>query len=279
MASSLALTRFFSADKTITSPAMNRLGAQVARTVLARVMHNMRGAHVDSTVRDQVEALQHDGLVTIPNFLSPADFDEVRAKTEELWEREQANLKTINFGPNTSYILGQDKVPLATELGKFYGDPRLPAILEAVERRPNTFKHRAHRAVERLKQGGPPEAEDPETNLHSDIFFTTHKAWLYLTDVTPECGPLVFVKRSHLLSRKLLSYVYRESCGANTGSRRITKQELQDLGLEETVLTAPRNTLAVANTFGFHRRVRGVPGNERLALHVSLRTNPFFSRR
>jgi len=30
---------------------------------------------------------------------------------------------------------------------------------------------------------------DPQTELHSDIFFNTHKAWLYLDDVRREHGP------------------------------------------------------------------------------------------
>ena len=94
--------------------------------------------------------------------------------------------------------------------------------------------------------------------------------------MTLESGPLVFVKRSHLLSAGALRNVYRESCASNTGSRRISPQELQDLHLEETVMTCPANTLAIANTFGYHRRLRRAPGHTRFAVHVSLRGNPFF---
>ncbi|HEY1598573.1 MAG TPA: phytanoyl-CoA dioxygenase family protein [Pirellulales bacterium] len=276
-----SLTRFFSADKTIPSRTMNRLGAQVARTVMARMMHKMRAprAHVDTSVRDDVETLERDGLLIIPNFLPTATVDDLRRRAEEIWSREQKNIKVFRHGPNSLNVIAEQFAPLRPDLDAFYSDPRLPAIFEAVEHRPNTFDRRAYRALERLVQSGPLDVEDPETFLHSDIFFTTHKGWLYLTDVTPECAPFVFVKGSHLLSGKMLSYIYDESCRQNTGSRRISQRELDDLGLQEITLACPRGTFVVANTFGFHRRVRGVPGNERLGLHVSLRTNPFFSRR
>ncbi len=111
--------------------------------------------------------------------------------------------------------------------------------------------------------------------MHSDIFFNTHKAWLYLRDVDTEIGPLVFVKGSHRLSLGQLGYLYQESVSRAKGSRRITPDELERLGLEETVLVCKANTLVIANTCGYHRRLRGEPGRERLALHWSVRLNPF----
>ena len=274
-----AFTRFFSADKTLPSRAMNRMGTQLARMVLARMMHNLRPARVDPSVAEHVATLERDGMLMIPDFLPLPAFEALRRSTEELCAREQAKVKVVKHGPNTLNVISGETVPLVDELSSFYGDPRLPAIFDAVEHRPNIFASHAHRAIERLQQAGSAEQVDPETVLHSDTFFTTHKGWLYLTDVTLDDGPFVFVKRSHLLSRKLLSYAYRESCQQNHGSRRITPQELEDLHLEETVVTCPRNTFVMANTFGFHRRLRGKPGHERLGLHVSLRANPFFARR
>jgi hypothetical protein len=275
------LARFLSPDKTVPSRATNRLGPHVARTVMARMMHKMRAprVHVDASVRDDVASLKHDGLLIIPNVLPTETVDDLRRRAEEIWSREQKNVKVFRFGPNTLYVIAEQFAPLRPDLGAFYSDPRLPAIFEAVEPRPNTFDRRAYRALGRLVQSGPLEVDDPETLLHSDIFFTTPKGWLYLTDVTPECAPFVFVKTPHLLSGHMRSYIYDESCRQNTGSRSISQKELDDLGLQEVTLACPRGTFVVANTFGFHRRVRGAPGNERLGLHVSVRTNPFFSRR
>jgi hypothetical protein len=273
--------RFFSADKTVPSPIMNRLGAQVARTLLARMMHSMRAtrAQIAPIVSDHIKTLERDGIVVIPNFLPTETIDDLRRRAEAIWEQDHASAKVFHHGPNTFNVLTNEIRPsLPAEMHEFFGDPRVPAMLEAAERRPGRFAKHGYMNIERLCQLGPIEMEDQETQLHSDIFFTSHKGWLYLTDVTPECGPFVYVKGSHRLSPKMLSYVYRESCGRNKGSRRISQQELDDLHLEETVLTCPRGTFVVGNTFGFHRRLRGKPGHERLALHAGMRSNPFFAR-
>ena len=144
---------------------------------------------------------------------------------------------------------------------KFLTEPRLHAILEAAEKRPLGYLA-GHRVLERLIQGpvGEPE-DDPETELHNDTYFSNHKAWLYLNDVEMENGPFVYVKRSHRLSPTQLYYVYRESCTRNQGARRVARDELERLGLQETIVTCPKNTLVIANVFGFHRRLRGRPGS------------------
>ena len=267
--SKLQITRFFTADKTIRSRTANVLGSQVARTALARMVYRARQPHTPPAVDEYVTALERDGLVTIPNFLPEATFEQVARRAEALWNRERARTYQVHNGPTTLHILSRREVPLDSELPEFFRHPVLGGILESVERRRGVFE-RAYQAIEHLEQG--PEGEhDPETDLHSDVFFTMHKAWLYLGDVTPESPPLVYVKRSHLLSAPLLAGVYRESCGVNTGSRRITREEVEKLQLEETVVNCPRNTLAIANTFGYHRRLRGKPGQSRVALHVALR--------
>jgi hypothetical protein len=221
-----------------------------------------------------VATLRDEGSVTIPNFLSPEALEDVTRRTYELMEREQSLVREIHHGPNTLRVLTQRETPIAGELKRFYDDPRLRAIFTAVERTPNAYDH-CHKAIESLEQGQNQEIEDPETKLHSDIFFSTHKAWLYLTDVTPVSAPLVYVNRSRGITPKALGYIYRESCNGNAGSRRITPQELEDLGLTEKVFAVQRNTLVVADTHGYHRRLLGEPGEKRLALHASLRGNPF----
>jgi hypothetical protein len=61
-------------------------------------------------------------------------------------------------------------------------------------------------------------------------------------------------------------------------SRRVTPEELESRGLEETVFTVKANTLVVANVCGYHRRLKGVPGRRRLGVHFSHRRNPFLPR-
>ncbi len=119
------------------------------------------------------------------------------------------------------------------------------------------------------------EKKDPESLVHTDIFFSTHKAWLYMEDVTLEKGPLTFFKTSHLMNSKRLGYEYRNTIGCNERSRRISNEEISDLGLEETKAIVKKNTLVMANVHGFHRRIPGNPGQVRKALIVGYRFNPF----
>src|SRR6185369_7892168 len=134
--SQVKVLRFFSADKVIQSPIMNRMGAQVARTVLARTVYNLRAPRVDPSVSQYVTALQTEGSVTIPNFLSPEAFDTVVQKTHQIMEREKAHSKDIHHGPNTVHVISERDAHFAKDLPEFYGDPRLSAIFNAVERKP-----------------------------------------------------------------------------------------------------------------------------------------------
>jgi hypothetical protein len=66
---------------------------------------------------------------------------------------------------------------------------------------------------------------------------------------------------------------------ADDQSRRITEDEVRQRGLERRIVTCPKNTLLMANTFGYHHRSAGQPGASRRALHMSFRFNPFSSEK
>jgi hypothetical protein len=271
-----SLRQIVSNDKVVDSRLLNVLGVQVQRTVAARLLYNARRTPIDREIADRCRDLSDNGIVVLPDFLPAYEFEGLREESMQLLDADPSKLTVYQHGPNTlelARVVGAEAGQLPSA-GQFLADHRLHALMQAAEKRPVDFTQ-AHCAVERLTQGPLGDREDAETQLHSDTFFNTHKAWLYLTDVEMESGPLVYVKRSHRLTFTHLYYIYQESCRRNTRSRRITPGELERLGLRETVLTCPKNTLVVANTFGYHRRLRGEPGRQRVALHVSLRANPF----
>jgi hypothetical protein len=114
--------------------------------------------------------------------------------------------------------------------------------------------------------------------LHIDTFFNTHKAWLYLSDVTAADGPFVYVPGSHRLDPRRLIGDYLGSllpAPDYAGSRRIAAKELVARGLEEKVYTCVANTLVIANTTGYHRRLKGRAGNVRMAVQLGCRFHPF----
>jgi hypothetical protein len=274
------LGRVFSGDKVIDNTLLNLLGAQVARTVAARMIYSLRSVKVDPSVAAQVAEFQREGVVVLPGFLPPDRFEGVRQEFARL-ASHQDTAKIVTAGPNRLEGLrirdfGRDRLPF---IHGFCDDARLRAIARAAERRPvGDLSSCTER--ECLTQGAGTDQEDPQTILHSDIFFNTFKAWFYLEDVGIEDGPLVFVKGSHRLNPTSLFFTYQHSCRRDRSSdpsRRITARERDRLGLEESILTCAKNTLVIVNTCGYHRRLQGQPGRTRHALHLFLRADPFMA--
>jgi hypothetical protein len=270
--------RLFSRDKLVDSKALNIMGAQVLRTLLARFAYNIRRVAVAEAVTHEVAELRREGIVVLRDFLPPDRFERVRAECAWL-DGQEERIETFKHGPTTVDVIeirnfSQSALPA---IYQFYDDPRLSDIITAAEQRP-LGRLALSGEREYLTQGESGGQKDPETELHSDIFFNTHKVWLYLDDVRGEDGPLVYVKRSHRLTLARLAFVYRDSWKrdpASNPSRRISPDEQRRLHAQETVVTCPKNTLVVVNTCGYHRRLQGQPGRKRYALHLSLRANPF----
>jgi phytanoyl-CoA dioxygenase PhyH len=274
-----ALTRIPSGDKIIESRLLNVLGVQVLRTIAARTIYNARFAHVNDSIKDTVDELRREGIVVWPDFLPTGQFEAVRRESEVLLAKNHGAFVVDMQGPNgveSARVanLGERVLPNTYRL---LADPRLQAVFESAEKR-RLGSLVAYAEIERLIQGPDGAQEDPEARLHSDVFYNTHKAWLYLTDVTAEDGPFAYVRRSHWLTLVQLRHIYAASDRrrrSENHSRRIKAEEIEALGLRETVLTCPRNTLVIANTCGYHRRLRGRPGLTRVAVHLSVRANPF----
>jgi hypothetical protein len=105
------------------------------------------------------------------------------------------------------------------------------ALAAAAERR--SCRGDGGSLIERLTMGVCSEP-DPQTELHVDTFFNTHKMWLHLDDVTTENAPFVYVPGSHLLDRVRLRHEYVASTSRNDTddrSRRVTDEEVRNRGL------------------------------------------------
>jgi hypothetical protein len=269
--------RLFSRDKVIDSTLLNMMGAQVFRTLVARVVYHARRVEVPEEVANEVAELKREGMVIVRDFLSPEHFDRVRAECAWL-DRQQDQIETFRHGPTTleAIAIRNFSERVLPSIYGFYNDPRLHGIVTAAEQRPVNLTEAGER--EYLTHGESGGDADPQTELHSDIFFNTHKAWFYLDDVRTEDGPLAYVKGSHRLTLARLGFVYRDSWKREPGSdpsRRISPEEQRRCDADETVVTCARNTLVVVNTCGYHRRLQGRPGRKRYALHLSVRGNPF----
>ena len=268
------MLRFFTADKLIESQLLNRMGAQVARTAAARWLYNLPSGRVDSSIQEIVDVLRRDGVAVIPDFLTLDHYEGVRQECLELLKKSNQVTKLVQGSTTKEMVpLMDHEVGELPHIDRFFADKRFHKVLEAIEKRPPGLRTGYH-AVEHVVQG-PLGEKDEETDMHSDVFYTSHKAWLYLNDVTPEDAPFAYVKGSHRMTPTQLRYIYKHSLAPRTSSRRITQAELDSFGWKETVLTARANTLVIGNVCGYHRRTRGEPGRERLAIVVSLRGQPF----
>ena len=127
-------------------------------------------------------------------------------------------------------------------------------------------------------------APDPQTQLHSDTFHSTVKAWLFLTDVREDEGPFVYVPGSHRPTRRRLAWERRASLVAARsadaqsaqGSLRISMPSVRRLGFGEArVFAVPENTLVVADTMGFHARGVSARPSARVEIWAYGRRNPF----
>jgi hypothetical protein len=273
--------RLFSRDKVLDSTLLNLMGAQVFRALLARLAYKSRHPAVPDAVADLVADLNRDGIVVLRDFLPAEQFERVRAECAWL-DTQSDQIATSRHGPTTLEAVAIRSFPerVLPSVYGFYNDSRLHGIFTAAEQRPVNLTEAGER--EYLTHGGTVGdaggSIDPQTELHSDIFFNTHKAWFYLDDVCIEDGPLAYVKGSHRLTLARLGFVYRDSWKRKPESdlsRRISPEEQRRCQADETVVTCPRNTLVVVNTCGYHRRLQGRPGRRRSSLHLSIRGNPF----
>lgn len=264
-----------SVAKVVDSALLNRLGIQVARSVVAHGIYATRGVKLrGAATPEQLQTLEQDGIVTIENFLPAERFEALKKEALDLLRTGRPSVYKHGCNQLTQRTVCQkDEAPLLKALAD---DPRLRDLFDWGERMTVDFAATLE-AVEELAQG-PGEETDLETQLHSDIFFHTHKGWLYLEDVVPENAPFVYVKGSHRMPFDRLRWEYEDSVAGNRKSRRITAEEMQSRGLTETVFEAKANTLVVANVCGYHRRLRGVPGHARYGVHFSHRRNPFLPR-
>ena len=266
-------------QKVVRNPLLNLLGAQVARTVAARGLYHARRAPGAAPANARVETLIRDGVVVWEDFLPPRDFQELTAEFLAVLQRSPSPLHQSRDSAWSRLVnVEQMGSRLLPQTFKFLAKPQLRTLIEQAERRPwdCAFK-RCNLQI--VTQGRDP-AEDDQTKLHVDTFFHTHKAWLYLTDVGAEDGCLSVVKTSHRLNLWTLWGTYLHSLRpGDQPSRRISPRELARLGLKETAIVCPANTLVVANVHAFHRRLPGLPGRARLSIHLSARANPLLSGR
>lgn len=262
----------------IGSPSLNRKGLHVGRLKLAhRLAWSRRRRLAKRLLAADREAFDRDGFICIPNFMPKDEFERLRqfliSSEFETREHRQGDTITRRVAVDGSFARS------SAELSKLLANPRWRGLMQYAASTGGDPLYYLQSIVTGLD--GPP---DPQVEFHSDAFHPSMKAWLFLTDVAEDSGPLTYVPGSHLLTperlkwEKLKSETVLEQGDrlSQRGSFRIGGDELHQLGFAQPVKFAvPANTLVVADTFGFHARGRSSQPSVRAELWAYRRRTPF----
>ena len=269
----------FRANPLLGSAALNRRGLHLARVRIAERMAAARRArlapHVDAASR---AAYERDGFLLVEGALPPEDFAALRRDLAERplrsWERREGSTVTRRGSLDMPDIEGR------APLERLMANPLMADLLRYVAGcGGEPLIH-----LQTVLAGGDAAGADPQNSLHMDTFHPTAKAWLYLQDVGPEDGPLLYVPGSHRATPERLAWERELSIGAAhaadpeiaAGSFRVDEEMLGALGYPAPrAMTVPANTLVVANTHGFHARKASTRPTSRSEIYGSLRRNPF----
>ncbi len=265
----------------IGSRMLNRLGLHVARMMAAHGIYRFRQFLLFSSLpKEDRKAFDRDGFLIRNNFLPEPQYE---ALMQQIRDYDGCAREVKEGDTLTRRLLLTNGVsgnfPAYQELMENPEYTCLLAYTSAMNGYPSTF-------LERIIHGAIDGAEDPQKALHKDTFHPTMKAWLFLQDVKQEDGPFHYIPGSHRLSWTRIKWEYHESIRRSTSGRsghsalggafRPTPEDAKTLGLAEPVaLLVKKNTLVIADTMGFHKRGNAEPGQQRIAIWVNSRVNPF----
>lgn len=264
----------------IGSPRLNRLGLHRWRVKLAHAMTNRRRRRLSHLISaEDRAAFERDGFVLHRDLLPAAAFERLRTRlmAHPAASREMTQGDTVT----RRIAIDDDLARELPEVQALLAHPTWAGLTRYVagyDRAPWAY---VQTILSRVCAGDP----DPQTQVHSDTFHPTMKAWFFLTDVAEDDGPFCYVPGSHRATPQRLAWEQAKSLQAHRdpdrlsarGSFRIDVSELPALDLPPPQRFAvPANTLVVADTFGFHARGPSQGSTVRIELWGYDRRNPFF---
>ena len=268
----------FADNPIIGSRRLNRRGLHVARVRLAHGLAESRRRRLAVQVPSEWrERFERDGFVEVRDFLPSDVFKRLQSALLErsFDSRHQQQGDTVT----RRIPIGPELLREIPELEVLLGDKRWKSLLAYVastSAEPLCY-------VQTISVGyaeGPP---DPQLDLHADTFHPSLKAWLFLTDVANDQGPLTYVAGSHELTPERLAWEHARSVAihdsdrlSQRGSLRVTPEELPALGLPQpTRFGVPANTLVAIDTSGFHARGASNRPHVRVEIWAYVRRTPF----
>jgi hypothetical protein len=259
----------------------NQLGLHQYRVQFAHFMTNLRrNMLLFCLPKNERDFFNQNGYVLVENFLPQDDFTLLQKTVKNI----EHFVRICTQGDTHTY-----RVLFTSELYKHYPElqilkynkylKRLFQYTGAAGHAPTLYGECIYNGVDANCT-----KTDPQKNLHSDTFFPTVKAWLYLDDVSDMNGAFHYVEGSHKLTPQRLKWEYDMSLKATNstdsytkkGSFRVEENELSTLNLPQAkAFRVPKNTLLLADTYGFHKRGQAEAGSTRSSIFMLDRANPF----
>ena len=260
------------------SKRLNERGLHVARLKLAHALAWSRRRRLAAAVpAEWREKFDRDGYVEIRDFLPHEEFCRLQSTlldtAFDTREQQQGNAMTRRVP------IGPDLLRSSPELRALIKSSKWRSLLAYVG---STASEPIY-YIQSIVMGHATGAPDPQLELHADTFHPSLKAWLFLTDVSGDQGPLTYVPGSHLLTAERLAWEQARSIAINDsdrlsqrGSLRIAPEELANLNLlQPTRFAVPANTLVAIDTCGFHARGSADRPVVRVEIWAYSRRTPF----
>ena len=275
--------KFFGNNPVIGSYRLNKFGLHLFRTILSYSIYKFKQklffSHVMSA-EDKV-FFNENGYLIKENFLP---HDEFASLTKEI-DNYQGNYRSIIEGTTLTEraFLTEDilkKLPILYNFLTRKNFLSFSRYTSARHERPLAYIEKVTQHHFNIRKN------DPQQDMHKDTFHPTVKTWLYISDATDKNGPFIYVPQSHKLTKERLKWEYNLSLLKSSpdqnkkttkgGAFRISAEDLKTISSKEPMrMCVKKNTLIIADTFGFHCRGKASKSETRTALWTSSRVNPF----
>jgi hypothetical protein len=260
------------------SERLNRRGLHVGRLKLAHRLAWARRRRLAAAVpAEWREQFDRNGYVEVRDFLPADQFASIQRALldHEYPAREHQQGDTIT----RRVAIGPKLLRAVPELRKLLADRRWRSLLAYV----GSTRSQPIHYIQTIVRGVDGPTPDPQLELHADTFHPSLKAWLFLTDVAGDEGPLTYVAGSHLLTPERIAWEQARSIGikdsdrlSQRGSLRVRVDELLALKLPPPHRFAvPANTLVAIDTAGFHARGSSDRPSVRVEIWAYARRTPF----
>jgi hypothetical protein len=204
---------------------------------------------------DLLTELDEKGIVVLPGYMAADQVAELLAASEATIARAEAGEidQHVFHSPEPGVLMRIEKMhQLAPATNAFFDDPMIRGVFEAYLA-PGVPSYRRE-----LDYRYTPTAVLQSDLYHFDNWRPICKAFIYLTEVTEDQAPFVYLQGSHKPGRwRYRHELAYDTYGWDGPAGCFLPQEVRrlkaDFGWEDRVCTGPAGTLLLADFRGLHR--------------------------